>query len=244
MATGALPFRGETSGVIFDAILNRTPSRRAAESDLPPKLEEIINKALEKDRDLRYQYAADLRADLKRLRRDTDSGRITSSGSATPATAGAMLPSAGAATASSTQIAATPSSKSSNRKRHRGRRCHLRHPRGIRRLSFLAAHKCTRRAGQSNVNQPVEQTDAPRFHFTRWAYRHIQLARGRCLSSVRDVDLGRGAVAAHQRRGRQAEFRTFPPMGEKFITGVRWGVQKSGRCLRWEAIPGALYKLR
>src|SRR6266480_3987690 len=80
MATGALPFHGETSGVISDAILNRpflTPVR--LNPNVPAKLEDIINKALEKDRDLRYRSAADMQTDLKRLRRDTDSGRILSS---------------------------------------------------------------------------------------------------------------------------------------------------------------------
>jgi serine/threonine protein kinase len=76
MATGALPFRGDTSGVIFDAILNREPVAPVRlNPDLPAKLEEIINRALEKDRDLRYQHASDLRAELQRLRRDTSSGR-------------------------------------------------------------------------------------------------------------------------------------------------------------------------
>ncbi len=79
MSTGAVPFRGETSGVITDMILNRAPvAPIRLNPDLPPKLEDIINKALEKDRDLRYQSAADIRTDLKRLRRDTGSGRISS----------------------------------------------------------------------------------------------------------------------------------------------------------------------
>jgi Tol biopolymer transport system component/predicted Ser/Thr protein kinase len=81
MATGALPFRGDTSGVIFDAILNRepvTPGR--LNPDLDAKLEEIIKRALEKDRNLRYQHASDLRAELQRLKRDTSSGRVNASG--------------------------------------------------------------------------------------------------------------------------------------------------------------------
>src|ERR1700685_2806373 len=81
MATGTVPFRGETSGVITEAILNRAPVAPVRLTpELPAKLEDIINKALEKDRDLRYQAAADVRTDLKRLRRDTDSGRISSAG--------------------------------------------------------------------------------------------------------------------------------------------------------------------
>ena len=76
MATGALPFHGETSGVIFNEILNSNPPPAIRfNREIPPKLEDIINKALEKDRNLRYQSAADMRTDLQRLKRDTDSSR-------------------------------------------------------------------------------------------------------------------------------------------------------------------------
>src|SRR5215470_4148600 len=76
MATGALPFHGESSGVIFKAILDSVPpSPIRFNRDVPPKLEDIINKAMEKDRNLRYQHATDMRTDLQRLKRDSETGR-------------------------------------------------------------------------------------------------------------------------------------------------------------------------
>src|SRR3989441_4080144 len=83
MCTGTLPFRGDTSGVIFDSILNRAPVPPVRlNPDLPAEFERIVAKCLEKDRSLRYQHASDIRTDLQRLKRDTESGKAVSSGTA------------------------------------------------------------------------------------------------------------------------------------------------------------------
>jgi serine/threonine protein kinase len=113
MATGQAAFPGSTSAVIFDVILNRNPAAPSQlNPQIPPKLEEIIGKALEKDRDLRFQTAAELRGDLKRLKRDTDSSRISAATSSWPAASPASQQPMRANSGSSGSLTPAPSAES------------------------------------------------------------------------------------------------------------------------------------
>ena len=131
MVTGTVPFRGDTSAVIFDAILNRAPSQPLRfNPDVPARMEEIINKALEKDREMRYQHASEIRSDLKRLQRDSGSGhrsavqaQETSESLVQQGTISGPVPTAGtgpaAARFSAPQVTASGSSVSAVAREHK-----------------------------------------------------------------------------------------------------------------------------
>jgi serine/threonine protein kinase len=110
MATGTLPFRGDSSALVTDAILHRDPApAMRLNPDIPTKLEDIINRALEKDRTMRYQNAADMRSELRRLKRDTSSASMTGAHEAAAAPSGAQLSGAVPSTSSASSVSITSS---------------------------------------------------------------------------------------------------------------------------------------
>ena len=161
MAAGRMAFSGNTSAIIHEAILNRAPTPLArVNPDISPDLERIINKALEKDRDLRYQHASEIRTDLKRLRRDTDSGRISSSGSA------AAQARSRNSEQPSLRCRCSTFAKPAQEVCLRGR-LHRTPGSSLCGISLLASLEHFERPRKDYANQPVEQADEQREPFSR-----------------------------------------------------------------------------
>ena len=204
MATSALPFPGATTGIIFDGILNKTPAPASTLNPvIPGELNRIVDKALEKDRDLRYQSARDLRADLARLRRDSGSARSQSARARS--------------CARTVSLAATRTRRRCGRSR-RGGACH-------RRLLRLA-EACARDVGHAADAEPrdVRGRPAGTTHLVTGRPLHrLHLGPGRQLRHLGAADRRRPRCAGHDRsRDRLAAVVVGRRKHARVSIGARW----------------------
>jgi hypothetical protein len=199
MATGALPFRGESTGMILDGIMNRAPlTPLRLNPDVPPKLEEIINKALEKDRNLRYQHASDMRTDLQRLKRDSESGP------------------SGAASSGAAAVAEAPAARVDNVFGPCRERLLVSMERSTNQLS--SAGRCPRRGALADIWNP--EIFAYGIAKTRDKSAECDSELLLCPASVRGTPVGGGGRPRSRPRNaaRRAAHRTY-----------RWGVSREIR---------------
>ena len=234
MATGSIPFRGETSGVIFDEILNRTPTAPVRlNPKLPARLEDIINRALEKDRDLRYQHAVDIKSELLRLKRDLDSGRsptLTSSDSHTAAPSGSVPASAQKTSGSARVIPSAASSGSAPVATEPAKRAWLKWMILLAAVLILAVIAGTFYFKKRSTVQLTDkdqiiladftnQTGDPVFDSTLKEALAIQLEQSPLLQLVSDAELHSNL----QYLGQKADQRITPDLAQQL--GQRLGVK-------------------
>src|SRR6516164_459349 len=197
MATGFLPFTGETTGGVFDAILHREPTEAVRlNTALPADLQRIIDKAMEKDRELRYLTAADLRADLKRLKRDSSSGKAPRGiGGVSAANTVAELP----AEPRTGSTVATQASASLVRKQYAiFAACVALLAAAVASYHFWPPLQACQRPRQDYTNQPVEQTDERREAFSRRPRGSVCFPGRRRGASISDAYLWWRAASTHE----------------------------------------------
>ena len=197
MATGFLPFMGETTGGVFDAILHKEPTEAVRlNTALPAELQRIIDKAMEKDRELRYLTAADLRADLKRLKRDSSSGKAPRGiGGVSAANTVAELP----AEPRTGSTVATQASASLVRKQYAiFAACVALLAAAVASYHFWPPLQACQRPRQDYTNQPVEQTDERREAFSRRPRGSVCFPGRRRGASISDAYLWWRAASTHE----------------------------------------------